>query len=403
MAGEFDHGHLHAETNPEERNVVHAGVFDRLDHAFGAALAETARNQDGIEAFEDAGALFFDFARVDELGDDLRFGVDAGVRERFVEGLVAVGVVDVLADHAHRHLALRVLEAIDDVFPGREVGGLRFKTELAADDVVEALGVEHEGHFVDRRSVGDADDAVHRNVREERDLRAFAFGNHAFGAAEKKVGIDAFFTELLHGVLRGLRLQFARRGNPRAEREVNEAGVVAAHAEGHLTDGFDEGERFDVAHRAADFHDRDVGIARRLGAADDVFLDFIGDVRNHLHGLAEVFAAAFLAQDAFVDLPRSEVVRLVHLRGDEAFVVTKVQVGLCAVFRHEHFAVLEGRHRARVHVDVRVELDHRDRQAAGLENGRQRSGGDAFTERGDNAAGDKYILGHEKPRNAGTA
>ena len=57
VAGEFDHGHLHAETNPEERNVVHAGVFDRLDHAFGAALAETARNQDGVEAFEDAGAL----------------------------------------------------------------------------------------------------------------------------------------------------------------------------------------------------------------------------------------------------------------------------------------------------------------------------------------------------------
>ena len=87
-----------------------------------------------------------------------------------------------------------------------------------------------------------------------------------------------------------------------------------------------------------------------------------------------------------------------HLRRDEALVVTEVKVGLRAVFRHEHLAVLERRHRARVHIDVGIELDHRDLEATGFENRRKRSGGDALAERGHNAAGDKYVLGHGSNR-----
>jgi hypothetical protein len=46
-------------------------------------------------------------------------------------------------------------------------------------------------------------------------------------------------------------------------------------------------------------------------------------------------------------------------------VVTKV--GLGAVVGNEHLAVLERRHRARVDVDVRVELDQGDFEAPRLE------------------------------------
>jgi hypothetical protein len=44
--------------------------------------------------------------------------------------------------------------------------------------------------------------------------------------------------------------------------------------------------------------------------------------------------------------------------------VAEVEIGLGAVVGHEHLAVLERRHRARVHVDVGVELLHRDAQPA---------------------------------------
>jgi hypothetical protein len=47
-----------------------------------------------------------------------------------------------------------------------------------------------------------------------------------------------------------------------------------------------------------------VSSAARLGWR----LDLVGDVRDHLHGLAEVVAAALLGDDGVVDLAGGEVV-----------------------------------------------------------------------------------------------
>jgi hypothetical protein len=47
--------------------------------------------------------------------------------------------------------------------------------------------------------------------------------------------------------------------------------------------------------------------------------------------------------------------------------VAQVQIGLGSVIGHEHFAVLEGRHGARVHVDVGIELDEGDFETARFE------------------------------------
>ncbi len=52
---------------------------------------------------------------------------------------------------------------------------------------------------------------------------------------------------------------------------------------------------------------------------------------------------------------------------DEALVVAKVKVGFPAIFCDEDLAMLEGVHRARVDVDVGVELLHRHPQAPALQ------------------------------------
>jgi hypothetical protein len=87
------------------------------------------------------------------------------------------------------------------------------------------------------------------------------------------------------------------------------ADVVASERDAKLADGFEERQRFDVADGAADFDDGHFGIA---GAQENPALDFVGDVRDHLHRAAEVVAAAFLADHRFVDLAGSEVVALPH-------------------------------------------------------------------------------------------
>ena len=114
------------------------------------------------------------------------------------------------------------------------------------------------------------------------------------------------------------------------------------------------------------------------GEAVDAALDLVGDVRDHLHGLAEVVAAPLGGEHGRVDRAGGGVRVAGEVLVDEPLVVAEVEVGLAAVVGDEHLAVLERVHRARVDVDVRVELLHRDPQATGLEQPPERGCGDAL-------------------------
>src|SRR5690606_15294439 len=135
--------------------------------------------------------------------------------------------------------------------------------------------------------------------------------------------------------------------------------------------------------------DLDQGHVVAGGGGVDAALDLVGDVRDHLHGAAEVVAAAFLADHRLVDLAGADRIAPGQAGVDEALVVAQVQVGLGAIVGDVDLAVLERAHRARVHVDVRVQLHQGDPQAARLEDRRERGGGDALAYRRHHAPGDE--------------
>lgn len=56
-----------------------------------------------------------------------------------------------------------------------------------------------------------------------------------------------------------------------------------------------------------------------------------------------------------------------------------IEIGFRAIVGHEYLAVLEGIHGAGINVDVRVELLHRDRQAARAQQAAKGGSGEAFT------------------------
>ena len=207
------------------------------------------------------------------------------------------------------------------------------------------------------------------HVGEERDLVALVVRDAAVGAAQQGIGLDADLAHLLHGVLGGLGLELAGGGDPGHVGEVHVGRLVGAHAQAHLAHGFQERQRLDVAHRAADLDDGHLGLVAgaHAGTAADEVLDLVGDVRDDLHGLAEIVAAAFFLQHALVDLARGEVVAALHAGADEALVVAQVQVGLGAVVGDEHLAVLERRHGAGIHVEIRIQLDESDLEAPRFE------------------------------------
>ena len=159
----------------------------------------------------------------------------------------------------------------------------------------------------------------------------------AVAAANQNVRLNSDAEHFLHAVLRGLGLQLAGRGDERHQRQVREDHVFRAEFEAHLANRFQERQRFDVAHRAADFDEHHV---HAVGHFAEGGLDFVGDVRNHLHGLAEIIAAALLGDDGFVDAAGGPVMVARQVRGGEALVVAEIEIGFRAVVGDKHFAVL---------------------------------------------------------------
>ena len=102
----------------------------------------------------------------------------------------------------------------------------------------------------------------------------------------------------------------------------------------------------------------------RLGHRQDAALDLVGDVRDHLDGVAEVLAATLLGDDGRIHLPGGDIRRPGQIAVEEALVVADVEVGFSAVLGDEHLAVLKRVHGARIDVEVRVELLHRHLQTA---------------------------------------
>ena len=139
----------------------------------------------------------------------LAAGMDPGVGQRFGQRFVRLGEIDVLADHRHVHFVLGMHECVDQLVPYRKIRGLGAQGELAADDLVQALGVQRRGNLVDGIGVERGDHGFGRDVGEERDLAPVAVGQRAVGTAEDDIRLDTDLAQLLHRVLRRLGLHLA--------------------------------------------------------------------------------------------------------------------------------------------------------------------------------------------------
>ena len=82
----------------------------------------------------------------------------------------------------------------------------------------------------------------------------------AVRAAEDDVGGDTDGLQLLDGVLHGLRLHLARRRLIEHGGDVDEAAVLPARVGPELADRLQEGQRLDVADRAADLDEDHVAV-----------------------------------------------------------------------------------------------------------------------------------------------
>jgi hypothetical protein len=302
---------------------------------------------------------------------------------------ISTAELDVLPHHRDPHLLRRALERGDEPLPATQVRPRRPDVEAVHDRLVDALAVQLERKLVDRLNVGGGDHRLLVHVAEERELAAHRLREDPVGAAQQDVGRDADLAQLLDRVLGGLGLELARARHVGHERHVGVEDVLPPQVLPKLPDRLEEGERLDVADGPPDLDDQHVHL---LSHGADVLLDLVGHVRDDLHRRAQVLPLPLAADHALVHAAGGEVVLLGEAHRREALVVTEVQVGLGAVLGHVDLAVLDRVHGARVDVQVGVELDEADAEAARLQERPDRGGGEPLPDAGKHASRDEDVL-----------
>ena len=288
---------------PEARHVVLAGVAGGGDLALDAALAEPAGDDHPVEVAQPAGGQqTLDLLGLDPVDLDLGTVVEAGVLEALDDREVGVLQLTYLPIRPMRTGRSACSTIATTVFPRAEIDR-RVDAQHLADDVVEALVVQDQRQLVDVAGVGGVDHRALVDVAEVGDLALQVVAQRLLAAAHDHVGLDAAAAQLGDRVLRRLGLLLARRADERHQRDVDVADVVAPGLLAELADGLEEREDLDVADGAADLGDDHVDVVG--GQAADPSLDLVGDVRDDLHGLAEVVAAALGGEHGLVDAARS--------------------------------------------------------------------------------------------------
>src|SRR5882757_10053092 len=377
VATVFNNRNLHAETDAEVRHALLARITHGLNLSFDAALAEATGHEDRIHSLESMSSVLLDVSGLDVVNVDTRAALQAAMHQRFVQRQIRVADLHVLADHRDVNLPVRIRFGAHDLTPLGEIRGRHLEAQLVNDNVIQRLLTVKQRDLVDVISVDGGDYRTLFDVREQRDLTPLLFGERMLASAQQNVRLNADAAQLFHRVLRRLGLDLTRATDDRHQCQVHVQTVVSAELHTELADGFQKRQRLDVTHRAADLHHAHI---RAIRTQLDAALDFIRDVRNDLDRGAEIITAPLFGDHALIDAAGREVAVAAGRRANEPLVVTQVQIGFSAVLSDEHLTVLERAHGARVHVDVGVELDHRDLESTGLENRTQRSGGDAFAQ-----------------------
>ena len=395
VPGVLDYGNLHAQAYAEVRNMVLPGVLRGQDHAFDAAASESAGDDHPLEGAEGALNILFRQGFGVNPGD-FHPGVQgvSGVAERLRHGQVGVVQLYVFPDQADLYRLVLVADTLHHFLPVLQVRLRGVDMQFPADNPGEVGFLQHEGRFVEDGKGHVLDHTVRFDVAEVGNLgEDGSVGDFLIHPQDNDVRVDAHSLQFLDGVLGGFGFVFPAGLQVRDECHVDVQGVLPANFQAHLADGFDKRLALNVADRAADFGDHHVRV-RLFADAVDKMLDLVRDMRNRLHGAAQVAAFPLLPDHVGIDLPGGQVGILVQVLVDKAFIMAQVQVGFRAVLGHVHLAVLVGAHCPGIHIDIRIQLLGRDLQAAGLQQASQGRCRNSLSQSGYHTAGYKDILRH---------
>src|SRR5690625_2562190 len=187
----------------------------------------------------------------------------------------------------------------------------------------------------------------------------------------------------------GLQLATGRKiGN---QRQMHEDALIARLLLRELADRLEKGQPLDISNRAADLAKHEIHLIR-ADAEEGLYL--IGDVRDHLDGLAEIITTAFALEHRLVDAARRNGIAPARRNSGKALVMAEIQIRFGPVIGDEDLAMFERRHGARIDIQIGVELSEAHRIATRLQQRAKRGGGQPLAKARYDTARDEDITRH---------
>lgn len=112
----------------------------------------------------------------------------------------------------------------------------------------------------------------------------------------------------------------------------------------------------------------------------------------HLHGFTQVFTLPLLGDNVIVDAAGGNIIRLGGGDVEEAFVMTKIEVGFGSVIGHVALPMFVGVQGSGVYINIGIKLLDGYRKPPGLKEFTQGGRDNAFSQGGGNTSGYKNVF-----------
>ena len=171
--------------------------------------------------------------------------------------------------------------------------------------------------------------------------------------------------------------QFLSRSQKRNVGQMNNQTVFTQFPL-QLTYTLNERQRFNITNRSSNLSNYKVIIAF-IAQNLNISFDFVGDMRDYLHGFTQEVAPAFFVYHILINPSGSDIIGTVSFNVEKSFVVSEIQIGLVPIHRHVTFTMFIWVQCSGIDIDVWIKFLVSHPEAACLKQFAQRSSYNPFT------------------------
>lgn len=237
------------------------------------------------------------------------------------------------------------------------------------DDRSDKLIVEDARDSIDARDVLALDDMRFGELTKERELFFDASRYGLWGATHEHAWLDTSATHRFDSVLDWLGLELAQVIHVQERRNMDIKCAFVSISVPELSDRFDKVHSFDITDRATDLDYEDIDVCCELLKC---IYDLVGDMRDDLDVFAQIITATLLGDHTREDLTACDAMLRAQRCPQKPLIMPKVHICLTAICGHKYLAMLIGRHRSCIDLEIRIHLDAGDTLAGLLEEERGR-------------------------------